>query len=155
MKFISECLWLCSHKLICICLKSSKNYMASVLYVQQITKRVFTLFPVCTNRCYTLYLFHNRNNISRRENLHGNRQPNNWDLNDVVYLPPPPWMCAAWYTALLIIFSTSIINHTETLIMIITKKDQSCTISFLQYCNKIAWLNPMNEIKSILFLYIF
>ena len=60
--------------------------MASVPYVQQKTKRVLHKMSILYKHPV---LFHKRSNISRRENLHGNRQPNNWDLNDVVYLPPP------------------------------------------------------------------
>ena len=140
MKFISECIWLCSHKLICICPKSSK--ITWHLYYMFNTKQngFYIWCQVCTN---TLYYFTNEV-IFPGERIYTAIDSliiGTWMMSYIYH----HLECAAWYTALLIIFTVSIINYTETIIMIITKKDQCCTVSFLQSCNKIAWQNPMNE----------
>ena len=87
-----------------------------------------------------------KNISNRRENLHGNRQPNNWDLNDVVSVQPRyhlHWRmiyCTSYY------FFDVRIKYIETLIMIITKNMRFYFVFFPQFCSNFSMKWFINKI---------
>ena len=89
-----------------------------------------------------------KNISNRRENLHGNRQPNNWDLNDVVSVQPRyhlHWRmiyCTSYY------FFDVRIKYIETLIMIITKNMRLYFVFLPQFCSNFSMKYFINKILS-------